>query len=240
MIISVWRGFFLYFLTFAAAWAQSSAQGSQQVEGGVALGSGSILFHTGYLRTFEPGSENYIKLGYGIRFSGLRSLDALEYITAPSSVRTGETGLSSLWRSSVANRLDTFVTENPVIGSVNLGLYAAYFFNPLLEVGLYTEIVGFSFGSEQDGAYYSPNQDNIPLTVSANPEKFNFSLVSRGTYQAELFARYWILPRLGWKVGLNLYRSEYVTDQKLNFENQRFKNLMLMFAIAISYRWGSG
>lgn len=236
-------GAFTIFLFFncASMWAQTSNPGglTQQVELGVATGSGSILLHTSYLRTYELGSKSNIKLGYGLRFSWFRSFDAQEYVTAPTRVRTGKEGLQSLWSSSVAARLDTFITENPVIGSVNLGLYAAYFFNPLLEVGLYAEIIGFSFGAEQDGIYNSPNQENIPLTASANPEKFNALPASRGAYQAEFFARYWISPHVGWKAGLNLHHSVYITEQALNFGNQRFKNVSAFFSVSISYRWGS-
>lgn len=218
----------------------SDLEGSaQQIELGIASGNGSIVLHTSYVHTYALGLKKNMKVGYGVRLSWLRSFDDLSYVTAPGHIRTGETGWQSLWSSSVAARLDTFVTENPAIGSVNLGFYTSYFFNPLFEVGLFAEIVGFGFGIEQDGIYNSPDQQHIPSTVSADPEKFNFLPLSRGAYQAEFFARYWIAPRLGWKAGLNLYRSEYVADQPLNFGNRRFKNLSAMFSVSISYRWGA-
>lgn len=124
-----------------------------------------------------------------------------------------------------------------MIHSANLGFYAAYFFNPLLELGVYGDIVGLSIGPEQDGAYHSPEEPGVPHTVGASPEPFNFFFAGRGSYQTSLFLRYWVGERLGLLGGITWYRSTYRTAQPMNNEQRRFRNTYLLGRVALSYRW---
>lgn len=204
-----------------SAWAQDEQKGSiQQIAPGMALGNGAVLFNLEYLRTHTLNPANNFRFGYGIRGSQLRSFRAWEYIAAASSE-------------------DTFLTENPAISSVNIGFYAAYFAHPLLEIGLYSDIIGISFGPEQDGAYRSPAEEGVPRTVSASPEKFDLLFAAKGSYQTEFFMRYWLGKRVGLKAGVSWYRSVYVTEQAMNHGQRRFSNASLFFNVGLSYRWGA-
>lgn len=203
-----------------SALAQSERKGAaQQITLGVASGNGSVLFNLEYLRTHALNPENSIRLGYGIRASQFRSFSALNYIAVVSSE-------------------DTFLTENPAISSVNLGFYAAYFVHPLLEIGLYSDVIGLSFGPEQDGVYRSPAEEGIPRTVSASPEEFNLFFARKGSYQSALFVRYWLGKRIGLKAGVSWYRSVYVTERPMNNGQRRFSNAALFLDVSLSYRWG--
>lgn len=230
----------LLFFPFPTAYAQSAEPASQfrYLDLGVGLGNHSLGLNAAFFQTFGIGPADKFKLGYGLRFNRLYSFDDLDYVTAPARVRTGKVGWQNLLASSLPLRMDTFVTENPAIGSINLTLHVGYIINPQLEVGLYAELIGLSFGPEQDGIYRSPKQESIPMTVSGRPENFNFIFSSKGAYQTELFARYWLAQRWGLKAGFDLYHSVYVTEREMNFGNRRFRNLLLLFSASFSYRWG--
>ncbi len=73
--------------------------------------------------------------------------------------------------------------------------------------------------------------------MSSRPEKFNLWFASKGTYQTEFFLNYWWPAHLGLKAGLALYHSVYVTDQALNFDNQRFRNMSAFFTLGLQVRW---
>lgn len=230
----------LLLFSFSTVFAQSAEPAGKfrNLDFGVGFGNQSFELNTAFFQTFGVGPAGKFKLRYGLRFNWFRSFSDLDYVTAPAKIRTGKAGWQYLLTSSIPSRLDTFVTENPAIGSVNLTIHAGYLINPQLEVGLNAELIGLGFGSEQDGIYRSPERESIPLTVSGRPENFNFIFSSKGAYQTEFFARYWLAQRWGLKAGLDLYHSVYVTEREMNFGNRRFRNLVLLFSASFSYRWG--
>ncbi len=227
----------IFGLNITQAVAQSATDTvAHQVDFGVSLGRSTVILHAGYLQTHRLRQGKF-RLGYGLRFHSFRSSDDYDYTTTPALVRTGKSGLSSWFAASVPARIDTFITENPIIQALNAGLYVGYRINPQLEIGIYTDMIGISLGPQQEGVYRSPMQEQVPQTVAANPQTFNFLVASRGTYQAELRAIYWLSARLGLNIGVNIFRSAYRTEQGMNFSNRRFSHAGTFFSTAISYRW---
>jgi hypothetical protein len=57
-----------------------------------------------------------------------------------------------------------------------------------------------------------------------------------GSLNSELYARYWVNDKIGFRAGLSFQFVEYTTDKVLTFENDRFRTKNLLPMLAISYK----
>ncbi len=192
-----------------------------------------------YQQFYGIGKANRFKVGWGVRLTSFVGKD-LDYITAPARLTSGETGPQVLFVENVLSNLDTLKLPRSQTNALNLAIHLEYSFRKL-DLGFNIDAIGATFGAEQTGTFLAKSTDSrlSGTQQSAKPTVFNLLLVSDndlGSLNSELYARYWISPKTGIRLGASFQFTEYTTSQNLTFENDRFRNKILMPFVAISFK----
>lgn len=185
---------------------------------GTGLASGSIS----YLATFGLGKKRKFHLGGGLRLA-LASGSDLNFETAPARL----TGKSSTIDSV---EISTFTTY-----SMNVFLDAEYEFSKRLNLGFNIDLAGFSWGSRKNGVFIF---ENSRQNITARPTPFNILLVGDndiGSLNSELFVRFKWKQNLSVRGGISYLFTEFQTDKKYTFNNDRFRNKSMGGFVSISF-----
>jgi len=182
--------------------------------------------------------KHKFKIGYGARFNSTFGSEK-KFITAPARISTGRTGPLSFFSKPKKDQLDTLVLGNPQVNSLNLTINFQYSFSPRFDVGFTIDAIGFSFGNEQTGAFNSAEAPpQISRVQHATVTPFNVLLIGDndiGTLNSELYLRYYPWKSLGISAGAGNLFVEYTTDDKLTFDNDRFRSKTIMFSLGLTY-----
>ena len=193
-----------------------------------------------YSHLWGIGKKGKFKIGTGLRFTYFTKGNA-DLITAPASLTSGKKGPQVLFTESILSNFDTLKVAKVGVGYLNIPIHLQYNFSNKFEVGFNIDVIGFSFGSKQNGTFYASDSKSLnKSTQSAKPTPFNLLLVSDndlGSLNSELYARYWLNDKIGLRAGLSFQFVEYTTDKKLTFENDRFRTKALLPMFAISYKF---
>ncbi len=176
------------------------------------------------------------RIGYGIRYSGLFAKNQ-EFVTAPANITSGKTGFGVLFAENKPENFDTLRFADTQLNALNVAIYLQYAFNKKFDVGFNIDAIGFSFGEKQTGIFQA---NGLKTTQNASPTAFNLLLVSDndlGSLNSEIYARYWLNEKWAIKAGLSFVFTEYKTDQKLTFDNNRFRNKALLFEIGGHFKF---
>lgn len=171
-------------------------------------------------RTHGITANNKLRVGYGLRFSGLYGTD-LKYSTAPAKLTKDEANI------------DTITLSNPTTMGLNAAIYLEYQFSPKFVVGFNIDAIGVGFGSTSETSVSQGNS-----IVDAKPTSFNVLLVGDndiGQLKSELYLSYFLNPKWRLNAGLDLTFSEYTTSVKLRNDNDRFRNKANFIFIGASY-----
>jgi len=192
-----------------------------------------------YQQLYGIGKAKRFRVGWGVRLTSFVGKD-LDYITAPARLTSGETGPQVLFVENVLSNLDTLKLPRSQTNALNLAIHLEYSFRKL-DVGFNIDAIGATFGAEQTGTFVAKSTDSrlSGTQQSAKPTVFNLLLVSDndlGSLNSELYARYWFSPKTGIRFGASFQFTEYTTSQNLTFENDRFRNKILMPFVAISFK----
>lgn len=184
------------------------------------------------------GKNKKFKVGYGIRLTSYYGKNQ-NYLTAPAILTTKQTGPQVLFSETFSENIDTFFVSNAQSNAVNISINFQYSFTPKFEIGFNICAIGFSFGANQSGKFISSiwpaNNSGIQ---KASPTPFNFLLIDDndiGMLNSELYGIYWLTVKTGIKAGFSLLHTEYTTNNKLTFANDRFRNESLMGMAGIIY-----
>lgn len=193
-----------------------------------------------YSHLWGIGKNKKFKIGTGIRFTYFAG-GKTDLITAPAKLTSGEKGPQVLFTENILSNFDTLKVAKIGAGYLNIPIHLQYSFSKKFEVGFNIDAIGLSFGSKQNGTFYTSDSKSLNKTIqSAKPTAFNLLLVSDndlGSLNSELYARYWINDKIGLRAGLSFQFIEYKTDKKLTFENDRFRTKALLPLFAISYKF---
>ncbi len=185
------------------------------------------------------GKRGKFKIGTGIRFTYFAK-GKTDLITAPASLTSGEKGPQVLFTENILSNFDTLKVSKVGVGYINIPIHLQYSFSQKFEVGFNIDALGLSFGSKQSGTFYASDSRSLNKTTqTAKPTTFNLLLVSDndlGSLNSELYARYWVNDKIGFRAGLSFQFVEYRTDKVLTFENDRFRTKNLLPMLAISYK----
>ncbi len=194
----------------------------------LALGAGSGQFSGAlyWVHFHGIGEKKKFKIGYGIRFTSYFGSNQ-NYITAPAEL-TGK-----------PESIDTLFMTKAQSNALNLSINLQYSFSSKLDVGFNIDAVGLSFGGKQTGKFISSiRPTTVSETQAASITSFNTLLIGDndiGTLNSELYVRYWLSDKFGIKAGAGFLFTEYTTDNKLTFDNDRFRNKSMMGMIGITY-----
>lgn len=204
----------------------------------LAAGGGAFSPAASVNKFWGFGEHGTFKVGLGLRLTSLFAKD-LNFRTAPARLTSGQQSLVALFTEDIAANIDTLRLPKSQTNSLNLSLHLQYTFGSRFDVGFNIDALGVSFGGRQSGEFLARSQGR-PVTIEpAKVTPFNLLLISdsdRGSLNSELYARYWVGPKVGIRAGLSFQFSEYTTDRKLTFDNARFRAKVLMPLVAVAVK----
>ncbi len=190
-------------------------------------------------KLYGIGKSKKFKIGYGLRFTSFLG-SKTELITAPARLTSGETGPQVIFSGELKEgNLDTLKLDNSQTNSLNAAIYLQYSLSPKLEIGFNIDAIGFTFGGEQHGHFYSSLIPTGHTRINAKPTAFNALLISDndiGSLNSELTARYWFNEKWALRGGISFIFIEYQTERKIVLDNDRFRYKGLLGLVAVSYR----
>jgi hypothetical protein len=207
-------------------------------------GGKSISPALSFESNFGIGTFGKFRLGYGIRYTGFFGKN-LNYRTAPASLTSGKSSLAALFSDEIVGQIDTLRLTKNQTNALNINIRLGYLLTSKIELGFNIDAIGLTFGGVQSGIFESQQSDatgraNNGKNVKASPTKFNLLLISDsdiGTLNSELYLRYWVNNKFGIRAGASFQFLEYTTENKLAFDNDRFRSKQLLPFIAISKKF---
>ncbi len=195
-----------------------------------------------YNQYLKLDSKGILQVGWGVRGSHLIT-NTLDYITAPSELTRGESGLA-LNTPLVLKNIDTLQLKTSITSfNFNLGFQLSLFNR--LDLGANTDLLGFALGSRRSGFYLGSSGFNKVDSLNIHQTYQRVRPTGRaiqlpqdhvkGTLNSELFARLRITQRVAVKVSYLLAVSEYKTDNILLDANRRFRLRSKMFYVGLSF-----
>lgn len=184
------------------------------------------------------GKKGKFNIGYGIRFtSAFQSKQ--DFVTAPAILTSGVANPTAMFRENILANFDTLHLHKSSVNTLNAVIHLQYNFNSKFEAGFNIDGVGFSFGKKREGTYTSsiyPAGKTTTQTAKTTP--FNVLLISDndiGSLNSELYARYWVTPKIALRAGATFIFAEYTTDKKLSLDNDRFRNKSWQALLAVTF-----
>jgi len=215
---------------------------NSSVDLGLSAAKDHFTVATGYSWLYGFGKKQRFQAGLGVRYSGTWVNNG-RYTTSPAKLTSGKEGPQVLFSDDTPETIDTMYASGQ-FNMLNLAIYLQYQINPKLEVGFNIDAIGFSVGPKKTGDFASVQSDNIGLeNVGVKPYPFNALLVSDndfGSLNSEIYLRYHFNEKWSLKAGGTFIFSEYQTDSKIAFDNNRFRNKSLQGLIGIAYHLGKG
>jgi hypothetical protein len=186
------------------------------------------------------GKKNQrFKVGYGIRYTGYAGSD-VNYTTAPALLTSKQEGPQVLFSETFEENIDTLSLGSAGVNALNIVIHLNYSILPKLDIGFNIDAVGFSFGATQTGIFKSSLSQSLNETnPKASPTPYNLLLVSDndiGSLNSEIFLRYWLHKKWALKAGAMFLFTEYKTENKLTFDNDRFRNKTLLLMLGLSFK----
>jgi hypothetical protein len=186
-----------------------------------------------YSRLHPIAFKKRLYVGYGVRFTSYFG-KSVDYVTAPADVSEG-----NFFKPQNEEKLDTLFLPSAQTNSLNASIFLMYKFSKKFSVGFNIDAIGFSFGKDQTSTFYSYSE-NIPATTS-NASVTNFNLLLTGDYDigslnSEIYAQYDVSNKIGLRAGASFLFSEYTTDDKFAFDNDRFRKKSLGLMLGVAYK----
>jgi hypothetical protein len=198
----------------------------QTIDLSLGAGSGMMTGALTWNRTHGISASNKLRLGYGLRFSGVSGSDQF-FTTAPASL------------TSSPEKIDSISVASPMILSFNASIHIEYMFNSKFKAGFNIDGIGIGFGAKKSVDFISRNNDGTyPNTLEASPNTLNLLLIGDndlGYLKSEFYVGYAIKNNLWVRVGMDMTFAEYTTVQTLTHNNDRFRIKPVLFFAGISY-----
>ncbi len=172
-------------------------------------------------------------VGGGIRFQS--------FFTKDRNYSTSSTELASLNRGGADTLFFSKIQNNTFNAYLTLQLHI----KPGVDIFVNTDIGGLNFADRRKGAFvsYENNPDfntsdpNFPVEYSTEPYAFNLNLYdeSFGTIMTEVYGSFKITDLVGWRLGIQHYRNQYITVNEVPFSGKRFSQSQWMATLGITF-----
>jgi hypothetical protein len=177
-------------------------------------------------------SEHFF-VGYGLRFTS-NGAQNKAFVTAPGKVSEG-----NFFKKQNEDKLDTLFLTNSNTNSINLAIYLGYQISHKFMLEFNIDAVGFTFGGAQSGSFNAFSQGQPITTETAKVTPLNLLLTGDydwGSLNSEFTLNYRLNNRWSLRPGVSFVFSEYTTDRKLTFNNDRFRNKALYPVLGVRYQ----
>jgi hypothetical protein len=238
--------FRLFLLSFCVISFSSYGQYAYQTADlAVSGGGGGSSLALSYTKMFAVGKKQAFRIGYGLRLTSATASNQ-DYITAPANLTAGKSSLAAFFEpKKIETQLDTLRFGSANTNAVNLSINLQYELSKKLEVGFNIDAIGVTLGGRKSGTVIAKQSDaqgkaNNGKTITAVPTAFNLLLISDsdiGSLNSELYARYWVSKKIGIRAGASFQFSEFKSDSKVAFDNDRFRAKTLMPFVGISVKF---
>jgi hypothetical protein len=219
--------------------AQDVKRGSQQIAFTASGGAGNGAAALAFTHNIGIGKSKKFKVGFGLRFSSYFS-GKKDYVTAPSSLTSASQNLGTIFSESYEQNYDTVHFNNTQTNMLNLLINLEYNVYGPLDVGFNIDAIGVGFGPTGTGIFQTSLANPYAgKEVSGKPNPWNVLLTSDndiGSLNSEGYIRYRRNQHWGYLAGFTFLFSEFKTDNKLTFNNDRFRYKSLMGMIGITYK----
>lgn len=189
---------------------------SSRIDFSAAVGASVYSASLGATRTHGLLKSNKLRLGYGLRFSGMYGND-LNYTTAPAKL-------------IAEDKVDTFFIGEPISLGLNAVIHIGYQFTPKLYARFNIDAVGLGFGATNKRRFLPRDPaSTAPVSVLARPTSYNVLLVGDndiGSLKAQFFARYKFNEHFAVQAGMQNLFNELITEkvwQAVPEKNDRFR-----------------
>lgn len=186
-----------------------------------------------YSRLYPIAFKKRFYVGYGVRFTSYFGKNG-DYVTAPADVSEG-----NFFKPQNEEKLDTLFLPTAQTNSLNAAIFLMYKFSKKFSVGFNIDAIGFSFGKDQTSTFYSYSENISATNSNASVTSFNLLLTGDydiGSLNSEIYAHYDLNDKIGLRAGVSFLFSEYTTDQKFAFDNDRFRKKSLGLMLGIAYK----
>jgi hypothetical protein len=238
MLIRAFISLLLLTVVFSPVSGQSRYRDNNFYESAIGIGKHQYTAALSWSHLHGLGKKKRFRAGYGIRFTAYAGKNQ-SFITAPARLTSRQTGPQVLFSKTYNESLDTVRFPSAQINMINLVIHLEYALLRKAAVGFTIDAFGYSFGSRQNGRLHSSiKPSNLDVEQTARPTRYNVLLVSDndiGSLNSELYIRYWVSKTIGLKAAFGFLFAEYTTDNKLIFDNDRFRNKVSLAVIGISY-----
>ena len=209
-------------------------------------GGGGFSPALSFTQSWGLGKSNRFKIGYVVRVTSYFGGKA-DFRTAPARFTSGESSFSALFADDIMANIDTFSVKSFQTNALNIGIILQYALSNKLEIGVNIDATGKTWGGTVSGDLISKKnkrkfQDGS-TSSSANPETFNFLLVSDsdiGSLNSEVYVRYWVTNKIGIRAGISHQFAELTTEKKVEINGRlndtwRLKTTMPIFAVSYKF-----
>lgn len=176
-------------------------------------------------------SEHFY-VGYGLRFTS-HGAQNKAFVTAPARVSEG-----NFFKKQNEAKLDTLYLTSSNTNSINLAIYLGYEISQKLFLEFNIDAIGFTFGRTQSGSYNALSEGQPITNETANVTPLNLLLTGDydwGSLNSVLTLNCQLNERWSVRPGVSFIFSEYTTDRKLTYNNDRFRNKALNPALGLRY-----
>jgi hypothetical protein len=200
-----------------------------------------------YIHYWGLGKKNRkFKVGLGARLTSSFGGSSTVYQTAEAKLTSGKTGPSVFFAEQITQNIDTLQLNRTQVNAINALIALHYDFSPKWGGEFNIDLLGLSFGGNQDATLSYGDGLHGTRKTTASPTTGNFLLISDndiGSLNSELMIFYQWKPRLKLKAGLSFLFNEYTIDDPVTYTNSigtviatdRYRVKSLAFAIGVQY-----
>lgn len=226
--------------------AQNKETNSHAIDFSFGVGKAGASPAIGYENLYGIGKAKKLKIGYGLRYTGYFAQDKdIHFRTAPAKLTSGRYSIFALFSDDILNQIDTLHMHNLSTNSFNINTRFEYSVTKRIDLGFNIDIIGFTFGKQQEALFSGEVSDsqgkaNNGKTFNVKPAALNLLLISDsdiGSLNSEMYLRYWASPKVGIRAGASFQFIEYKSNQKVAFDNDRFRTKQLLPFIALTYKF---
>lgn len=197
-------------------------------------GNAHYAFGTNIQYTVAIGrKKQHFCVGGGLRFQSFFTKDRFYSTSSVELAALNRGGADSLFFTKIQNN------------TLNAFLTLQFHIKPGVDIYINTDIGGINFGDRRTGAYvsYENNPDfntsnpNFPVDYGTEPYAFNLNLYNQsyGTVMSEIYGSFKINELVGWRLGVQNYRNEYVTNIEVPFNGKRFSQSNWMATLGLTF-----
>lgn len=197
-------------------------------------GNAHYAFGTNAQYTWGIGSgKQHLCIGGGLRMQSFFTKERYYKTSSLELAALNRGGADSLYFNKIQNNtLNAYFTIQ-----IHIKQGADIYIN--------TDIGGINFADQRVGNYvsYENNPDfqtdipGFPVEYNTEPYAFNLNLYNQsyGTIMTEVYGSFRINEVLGWRLGVQYYRNEYVADNEVPFNGKRFSQSNFIATAGITF-----